>query len=185
MGGSNPLGVAGYLLAWAEFMDQCVEAGETPRAVVVTSSTGGTHAGLLAGQAVYRAAGAPTPDLVAIGVAKRSTVLAADSERLARACLQAAGLPPSLMEGAKVEVDDSMVGEGYAIPTRAADEAMEWAGVRGGLVLDRVYTAKAFSGLLRRAVQGCFPPGSSVVFWHTGGQPAVFSPGGAPGRVER
>jgi 1-aminocyclopropane-1-carboxylate deaminase/D-cysteine desulfhydrase-like pyridoxal-dependent ACC family enzyme len=47
-------------------------------------------------------------------------------------------------------------------------------------VLDRVYTGKAFAGLLGLAAEGRFEAGSTVVFWHTGGIPAVFAPGGAP-----
>jgi 1-aminocyclopropane-1-carboxylate deaminase/D-cysteine desulfhydrase-like pyridoxal-dependent ACC family enzyme len=46
-------------------------------------------------------------------------------------------------------------------------------------VLDRTYTGKAFAGLLGLAAQGRFAPDSTVVFWHTGGFPAVFAPGGA------
>jgi 1-aminocyclopropane-1-carboxylate deaminase/D-cysteine desulfhydrase-like pyridoxal-dependent ACC family enzyme len=47
-------------------------------------------------------------------------------------------------------------------------------------VLDRVYTAKAFAGFLALAAAGRWGPGDDVVFWHTGGQPALFAPGGAP-----
>lgn len=181
VGGSTPIGALGYMLAWAEMMQQCESAGLNPCAVVVASSTAGTHAGLLAGQAVYRAAGAQTPELIAVGVAKKSRVLAADATRLARACLEAAGFAASVLDATTVEVDDAMIGAGYAVPTPEGDGAIRWAATQGGWILDRVYTGKALAGLLRMASEGRFSPGSQVLFWHTGGQPAIFASGGAPG----
>ena len=70
------------------------------------------------------------------------------------------------------------MGPGYAVATDAADDAMRWAARHGGWVLDRVYTAKAFAGLLALAAEGRWGPGDDVVFWHTGGQPSVFAAGG-------
>jgi len=43
-----------------------------------------------------------------------------------------------------------------------------------GLLLDPVYTAKAFIGLMNLAKEGRVPRGSNVVFVHTGGIPLVF-----------
>ena len=44
-------GALGYVAAFEEIMDQCAAAGVQPHAIVVTSSSGGTHAGLVAGRA--------------------------------------------------------------------------------------------------------------------------------------
>jgi D-cysteine desulfhydrase len=44
-----------------------------------------------------------------------------------------------------------------------------------GLLLDPVYTAKAFAGLLGEAARGRFGPGEPVIFLHTGGLPALFA----------
>ena len=68
----------------------------------------------------------------------------------------------------------------YAVPTPEGDAAARWAARTGALALDRTYTAKAFSGLLAAAREGRFGPDDVVVFWHTGGHPALFAPGGAP-----
>ena len=62
------------------------------------------------------------------------------------------------------------------------DEAIRWAALHGGWVLDRTYTGKGFAGLLGNAVTGRWPPGDEVVFLHTGGLPAVFTEDGAPSR---
>jgi 1-aminocyclopropane-1-carboxylate deaminase/D-cysteine desulfhydrase-like pyridoxal-dependent ACC family enzyme len=172
IGGSTPTGALGFLAAWAELAEQCA-----PAAIVHASSSAGTHGGLLAGQAVARAAGEPVPDVIAIDVAKESSDLAGDAVRLASGALELAGLEATVPEP---ELDARWIGEAYAVPSDAGDAAVAWAARHGAWVLDRTYTGKAFAGLLGHAAEGRFAPGSTVVFWHTGGIPAVFAPGGAP-----
>jgi 1-aminocyclopropane-1-carboxylate deaminase/D-cysteine desulfhydrase-like pyridoxal-dependent ACC family enzyme len=153
--------------------------GRRPAAVVHASSTAGTHGGLLAGRAVWAAAGEAAPDVIAVDVAKDSDDLAADAARLARAALGSVGLGDVPVDPALVELDERWVGPAYAVPSAAGDAAVTWAARHGAWVLDRTYTGKAFAGLLGLAGQGRFAPDSTVVFWHTGGFPAVFAPGGA------
>jgi 1-aminocyclopropane-1-carboxylate deaminase/D-cysteine desulfhydrase-like pyridoxal-dependent ACC family enzyme len=180
LGGSTATGALGFMFAWAELMEQCRSLGVRPSAVVHASSTGGTHGGLLAGRAADAATGAPVPDVVAVGVAKEpGRDLAADAGRLAEECLAAAGLPGAGLEEPP-ELDERWIGPGYAVPSEAGDAAIAWAARHGGWVLDRTYAGKGLAGLLGRAREGRHGPGETVVFWHTGGQPAVFAPGGAP-----
>lgn len=182
MGGSNATGALGFLSAWMELMEQCEAAGEAPVAVVHASSTGGTHGGLLAGRAVWASDGAPAPDILAIDVAKESPGLAADAKRLAGEALAELGLTGVEVSPTLVDVDQRWVGPAYAVPTEEGDEAVTWAGQRGALVVDRTYTGKALAGLLGAGEQERFGPGDTVVFWHTGGHPAVFTPGGSAPR---
>lgn len=180
MGGSTPVGALGFLTAWLELIEQCEQDGLHPSTVVMASSTGGTHGGLLAGQAICRAAGMEVPDLVAIGVAKTGADLSVEAKRIAAGCLEAVGLPAGVVDGIEVNVDDRAVGPGYAVYTADADAAILWAARSGGWVLDRVYTGKALAGLLLMDREERFLDDRPVVFWHTGGQPAVFAPGGVP-----
>jgi 1-aminocyclopropane-1-carboxylate deaminase/D-cysteine desulfhydrase-like pyridoxal-dependent ACC family enzyme len=160
-------------------MEQCAAAGIAPAAIVHTTSSGGTHAGLLAGRALWRDAGRHVPDVVAIGVAK-DVILGADwAAELARDALGVLGLAASVADEDAV-VDGRWMGAAYAVPTPAADDAIRWAARHGAWVLDRVYTGKGFAGLLGNAAEGRWPSGADVVFWHTGGLPAVFAPAGAP-----
>lgn len=181
MGGSTPIGALGYVVAFDELMDQCAAAGFHPHAVVFTSSSGGTHAGLLAGRARRRAEGHPVPEIVAIGVAK-GVVLGqpsiADLAREALACFDDDAT--AAVHDDDVCVEPDYLGEDYAVPTAAGDDAIRWAAGAGGWVLDRTYTGKGFSGLLGLAAAGRWPEGADVVFVHTGGLPAVFTPAGTP-----
>jgi 1-aminocyclopropane-1-carboxylate deaminase/D-cysteine desulfhydrase-like pyridoxal-dependent ACC family enzyme len=182
IGGSTPTGALGYLAAYIELVEQCRERGLHPAAVVHTSSSGGTHAGLVAGRALLRALGdTDLPEVLAIGVAKGVNVGVPDMRQLAVDTLALVGSDAPV--GADdVEVDTRWLGPDYGIPTPAGDEAIRWAAVHGGWVLDRTYTGKGFAGLLGNAATGRWRPGTEVVFVHTGGLPAVFTDDGAPVR---
>jgi 1-aminocyclopropane-1-carboxylate deaminase/D-cysteine desulfhydrase-like pyridoxal-dependent ACC family enzyme len=180
IGGSTPVGACGFAAAADELTGQCAARGIAPTVVVHTTSSGGTHAGLLAGFAALRAEGQQVPRVMAIGVAKGVALDAGHATGLARACLQHLGLAADLVAAGDAAVDARFLGADYGVPTEAADEAIRWAARNGGWVFDRVYTGKGFAGLLGLAREGRFAPGDELVFWHTGGQPAVFAPGGAP-----
>jgi 1-aminocyclopropane-1-carboxylate deaminase/D-cysteine desulfhydrase-like pyridoxal-dependent ACC family enzyme len=72
-------------------------------------------------------------------------------------------------------VDDRFVGEGYGVPTDASQNAIELAARSEALFLDPTYTAKAMAGFIARARAGEFPKGTTVLFWHTGGQVGLFA----------
>jgi len=182
IGGSTAVGALGYVAGYLELSQQLLEHGVEASAVVHTSSSGGTHAGLVAGQAICRAAGLPAPPVIAIGVAKGVVIGSPDVAALAN---EALSLLPNCPSGIEVGVDDVVVdgnwlGKDYAVPTDEADEAIRWAAQRGGWVLDRVYSGKGLSGVLGRAVSGEWVAGDEVVFIHTGGVPSVFATDGTP-----
>ena len=79
-----------------------------------------------------------------------------------------------------MQLDPDWLGDDYAVPTAAGDDAMRWAATTGGWVLDRTYTGKGLAGLLGNAADGRWARGADVIFVHTGGMPAVFAPGGDP-----
>lgn len=172
IGGSTHVGAVGYIAAYDELVEQCIEQRDVePRAIVFTSSSGGTHAGLVAGRAWRRARGLSAPPVIAIGVAKGVVNDVPDVADLARRALDYAGLP-GRVEAADVEVDARWLGADYAIPTEASIAAAAWGAANGAWVLDGVYTAKGMAGLLGNVDR--WSPGDHVVFIHTGGHPEVF-----------
>lgn len=179
IGGSNATGAIGYVVAFLETMRQCAEAGFRPAALVHTSSSGGTHAGLVAGRALWRAAGHEVPEVLAVGVARGVNHGMPDVADMARDTLALLGRDDVDVEADDVVLDARWMGDDYAVPTDAADAAIGLAARRGGWVLDRTYTGKGFAGLLGNATQQRWRPEDHVVFVHTGGLPAVFAPGGA------
>jgi 1-aminocyclopropane-1-carboxylate deaminase/D-cysteine desulfhydrase-like pyridoxal-dependent ACC family enzyme len=180
IGGSTPIGALGFAAGYDELLTQCAQLGFRPAAVVHATSSGGTHAGMLAAQACYRADGLDAPDIVAVSVAKTADDLGIHAAALARSALDRLGLPDIPIESAAVKVDGRWRGTDYAVPTSAGDAAVLAAARSGALVLDRVYTGKAFAGLLGMLDDDHWPDMADIVFWHTGGQPALFAPGGCP-----
>lgn len=175
IGGSTAVGALGYIAAYQEIIDQAKAMNISPRTIVFTSSSGGTHAGLVAGRAYARATGEVDvlPNLLAIGVAKGVIAGYPSVKELAQEALTIAGLPGVVL-AEDIEVDARWLGEDYAIPTEASRAAITWAAHNGAWVLDDVYTAKGMAGLLGNASQGRWGNGDDVIFIHTGGSPEVF-----------
>jgi 1-aminocyclopropane-1-carboxylate deaminase/D-cysteine desulfhydrase-like pyridoxal-dependent ACC family enzyme len=175
IGGSTAVGALGYIVAYQEIVEQAQALKISPKTIVFTSSSGGTHAGLVAGRAYLRALATTDvlPNLLAIGVAKGVVAGFPSVKELAHEALTIAGLPGEVVDE-DVEVDVRWLGDDYAIPTAASRDAIIWAAHNGAWVLDDVYTAKGMAGLLGNANQGRWGSGDDVIFIHTGGSPEVF-----------
>jgi 1-aminocyclopropane-1-carboxylate deaminase/D-cysteine desulfhydrase-like pyridoxal-dependent ACC family enzyme len=86
------------------------------------------------------------------------------------------GIDPELVSrGAPIEIDDRFVGPGYGIVSDAAREAIDLAARREALLLDPVYTGKAMAGMMAYVRQQRFDSRHTLLFWHTGGQLALFA----------
>lgn len=168
LGASTPLGA----MAIARGVGEMVAQGVTVDVIVHATSSGGTQAGLIAGCALF------SPATRVIGVSAddpaaeiRSTVLAIVAGMESELSLE----PGALDATDRCEVDDSQVGDGYGLSTDASHEAQALAAHTEAIVTDHWYTAKALAGLIARARRGDFGAGTSVLFWHTGGQASVLA----------
>ncbi len=168
LGASTPLGAAGF----ARGVEEVLTAGISPTAIVHSTSSGGTQAGLIAGCALFgvkaRIIGI-SADESSDGLTTIVRRLLTDLAALIGASIAGVGLEQD------IEVDDQFVGDGYGIPTPASTEALEMVARTEGIVLDPVYTAKAMAGLIARVRAGSFTPNDRVLFWHTGGQAGLFA----------
>ena len=177
IGGSTPIGALGFADAFRELEEQARPAGLVRPIVVHASSSGGTHAGLLAGQAASVQAGRAPIDVVAVSVAKSAGASATGVSQLAAQACELLGVSAAHLSAPVI--DHRWLGPAYEVPTPEADAAIRWLAERSGLLLDRTYTGKAFAGLLGMDAEGRCAD-RDVVFWHTGGFPALFAPGGVP-----
>lgn len=170
IGGSNAVGSVGYTRAAWEIADECPEADY----IVVATGSGGTQAGLEVG---VRRAGVATK-VLGVGVAGPDTTSwNADVSSLANAI--AAHLKDSsfALTPGDIECPMDWMGPHYAAPTPACESAIRLLARTEGVFLDPVYSGKAFAALLDWVRQGRFGPQETVVFWHTGGTPALFALG--------
>jgi D-cysteine desulfhydrase family pyridoxal phosphate-dependent enzyme len=166
LGASTPLGAIGFALAVAELAEQI----DPPDAIVHSSSSGGTQAGLVAG---CRALGWNTR---VVGISADENAASLEGT-VATIVAGIHTLIPDVpfAELPAIEVDDRFVGEGYGIPTRESQEAQALAARTEGLFLDPTYTAKAMAGLIEHCRRGSLATARTVVFWHTGGLPGIFA----------
>ncbi len=167
LGGSTPVGALGYVRCAMELRDQAEKMNVHPDHLVLSTSSGGTFGGMLLGLRLY------LPGVRAVGVAvdngpaaQTALALAADTARLLE-------LPPDAVPGSASCVEQA--GEGYGIPSREGAEAIRLLARREGILLDPVYTGKAFAGLLRMIDEGRFGRDETIVFLHTGGAGALFA----------
>ena len=85
------------------------------------------------------------------------------------------GANVSLGSDVNFRVDDRWVGDGYGIATEASQEAQTLAAQREAIFVDHTYTAKALAALIAAVRAGEFSRDQTVLFWHTGGQVALFA----------
>jgi 1-aminocyclopropane-1-carboxylate deaminase/D-cysteine desulfhydrase-like pyridoxal-dependent ACC family enzyme len=171
-GGSNPVGAAAYALAMQELAaqwDQSPLSGP-PDWIVFATSSGGTQAGLVVGAAMTGYPG----KVLGISVDEGAAVLQARVTALANETAARLGVEEKFSAD-RVRVDDGFLGGGYAVLGAAESEAIQLFARKEGLLLDPVYTGRAAAGLIARARQGLFQSGETVLFWHTGGAPALFA----------
>src|SRR5262245_25630893 len=168
VGGSEPLGAWGQVLAAREAIEQAAAAGFAPDVLVLATATGGTQAGLVVG--VGSTASGDRSTRVAGIVAHPDPELRSKVERLVGDLAAMAGIAPPV-DG--IELDPSQVGPGYGLSTPASEEASRLLAQTEGILVDPIYGAKGLAGLVEAARSGALD-GRRAVFWHGGGLPALF-----------
>jgi D-cysteine desulfhydrase family pyridoxal phosphate-dependent enzyme len=172
LGGSNVLGAASYVLAMDELMEQLRMISSGVDVIVVASSSGGTQAGLALGAQVYGFGGR----VIGISIDHPARRLKLQVSALATATAMHLGLEPPSIES-DILVEDSYLGKGYGILGDLEREAIFMLARHEGILLDPVYTGRAMGGLLDMIRTGYFSPSEKILFWHTGGTPALFAYG--------
>jgi len=164
----GPLGALGYVVAFAELLEQAHAQGFKPDSVVLATGSAGTQAGLLAGAKLL----CPETRIVGISVAGSGRDISSYVAAIAQAVLDEIGDGEGVSESDVIVFDDYL-GEGYGILNQHIVDAMGLVAREEGVLLDPVYTGKAMSGFLDLAGKGYFGT-ENVVFLHTGGTPALF-----------
>lgn len=165
-GGSSTTGALAYAFAMEEFLNQGVHADW----IVFGTSSGGTHAGLVLGQRLFgykgRVLGISIDESADWLRAHVSSLASDTSERLGRRI----DFTPE-----DVLANDDYCGPGYGVLTDAERGAVDMFARYEGLLLDPVYTGRAAAGMIDLIRKGFFKAEETVLFWHTGGQPALFA----------
>jgi len=174
-GGSCPIGVLGYAFAVEELMQQ--QACENPNPsqscpdwIVFGTSSGGTHAGLTLGAHVFDFTG----KVLGISIDEDENWLKTHVSTLASDASELIGERIEFFPDDILALDDYCQA-GYGVLTDAEREAVKLFAGYEGLLLDPVYTGRAAAGMIDLIRKGYFKKDETVLFWHTGGQPALFA----------
>jgi D-cysteine desulfhydrase len=165
-GGSSPTGALGYAFAMEELMQQNVQADW----IVFGTSSGGTHAGLLLGQRAFGYQG----KVLGISIDEPEDWLKTRVSKLASDASEKLG---NRIEFAPEDVlaNEDYCQAGYGVLTDAERETVKLFAKYEGLLLDPVYTGRAAAGMIDLIRKGFFKKEETILFWHTGGQPALFA----------
>src|SRR5436190_8974072 len=173
VGGSNGVGATGYVTAMIELTEQLNQIKRRVDHVVFASSSGGTQAGIVVGAKVTGFDG----KLHGVSVDKDNCDGAPYEHELAEIANETAkyiGFEAQFTAN-DFKVAYSYLGGGYGIVSDLEREAIRLLASREGIVLDPVYTGRSMAGLIDLVRKKTFQPDETLLFWHTGGAPALFA----------
>ena len=172
-GGSNELGVLAFVEALKELETQRQDTGKSFTYIVFASSSGGTQAGLMLGKKMLDA----SYQIVGINIDKGETDKVPFDQfilSLANSTAKFIGVNHDFSEEDLI-LNSDYVGEGYGVIGHLENEAISLTAQTEGILLDPVYTGRAMGGLFDMIRTGKIKKKDSVLFWHTGGVPALFA----------
>jgi D-cysteine desulfhydrase family pyridoxal phosphate-dependent enzyme len=165
-GGSNKIGAAAYAFAMKEILSQEPDFDW----VIIPSSSGGTQAGMVAGQKMFGYHG----KILGISIDNPADELKERVAGLASETSRELGQDDQILPD-EILVNDEFLGAGYGIMGDPELEALNLFAKKEALLLDPVYTGRAAAGLIELIRSGNFTTDHNVLFWHTGGTPALFA----------
>lgn len=169
-GGSTPIGILGYVAAFGHIANFSRQKEIFFNTIIHATGSGGTQAGLIVGENIVSGWSGKIIG-INVGFDKHSlyqsvSKLITDTSKMLK------------LEGCKqtdIIIDNTFIGAGYGIPSEKTIEAMELFAYNEGIVLDKVYTAKAASALIAYCREGRFNKNDNVLFIHTGGNVHFFT----------
>ena len=170
VGASDEFGAPGFVAAMEELDAQLRERKLHPDRVVVASSSFGTQAGMCVGARALQL----RPQIAGIAIDSPTAAVQAGVAEIANRTFRRLGVEASLSPH-EVVAHDGYLGAGYAILGEPETEAIKLVARTEGILLDPVYTGRAMAGLVDLIRKREFGKGETIVFWHTGGSPALYA----------
>lgn len=170
-GGSSATGALGYVHAAAELKTQLDSLDQKITHMLFASSSGGTQAGLIVGS---QEAGLNC-EVIGVRIDKEEDPVPYP-EQLRELTNQTAALfgITQRFDAASIRLEERFTGQGYGVVGDAERNAIRLLARTEGILLDPVYTGRAMAGLLQLVEAGAFSRNDTLLFWHTGGAPALF-----------
>jgi D-cysteine desulfhydrase family pyridoxal phosphate-dependent enzyme len=171
VGGYSWRGGLGYVRAAVEIEMQARALGIENAHLVLAAGSGGTLAGLLAGLTLMDS----SLSLLGIDVGKLWKGFPASLARLAGEICSRLGTKRVFKPGEIPLLEETYALPKYGVPSQICQAAIQRLARAEGILLDPVYTGKAFAGLLDLVEKGQLGSNEPIIFLHTGGLPALFA----------
>ena len=168
VGASNGVGNFGYLNAFREILAQEEELGVRFDAIACAVGSGGTYSGLYLGNRLFEA----HKKIVGITVCDNRAYFTGVCGKIVNQTLASLGEEPD--DDPDFTFIDGYKGLGYAISKPDELRFIADVAAKEGIILDPVYTGKAFYGLYQEVGKGAFDSCENILFIHTGGQYGLF-----------
>jgi D-cysteine desulfhydrase family pyridoxal phosphate-dependent enzyme len=171
VGGHSWRGCLGYVRAALELDEQARTLGIDNAHVVMAAGSGGTLAGMFAG--LYLLGSSLHP--LGIDVGRLWKDFPISIARLASELCARLNQPHSFTAEDVPLIENTYVGARYAVPSEQGLAAIRRLARSEGIILDPVYTGKAFAGLIDLVERRQLGSDEPIIFLHTGGLPAFFA----------
>ena len=172
-GGSNEIGAAAFVEAYQEMDSQRKHMNIEFSHIIFASSSGATHAGLMIGNKMVDS----HCQIVGVNIDKGEMDKVPFDQHIIALADSTAQLIAADISFAEADLilNSDYVGEGYGVIGDLENEAIALTARLEGILLDPVYTGRAMGGLIAMIRTGKIKATDSVLFWHTGGAPALFA----------
>jgi D-cysteine desulfhydrase family pyridoxal phosphate-dependent enzyme len=177
-GGSNPVGLLGYAMAYKEILNDEKNLNIKFDYIIFASSSLGTQSGLIVGKKVFNP-GNTNQNIYGISVCKSFL----DSESKFTPERKIINLIEEFNDKYKTNIkvsEEEMIFDqrfnetGYAVLSEDDRRAMEIFIKTEAIFLDPVYSARAAAGMIKMIENGEIDKNCNILFIHTGGGPALF-----------
>ena len=165
-GGSNEVGALGYVECFKEILNY---KQHTFDCIIHATGSAGTQAGLLAGKKYFNS------DIPIIGISVKNNKITQEQKVYDEAEKTCKKLRCDILDKSEVISHDDYVGKDYGEPTLAMQEAVKLLAQKEGILLDPVYSGKAFAGLIDLVRKKTFSDDQNILFIHTGGNVSLFA----------
>ncbi len=172
-GGSNIIGALGYVAAMEEFKKQISNFPFNFDEIIFATSSGGTQSGMAVGKELFNIESKLHGIKIDKEEIKNQTYNELLSE-LSNDLLKHIGLNKSFTPSDFI-VNNDYLGGGYGVIGETEIEAVKLCAKLEGIFVDPVYTGRAMGGLIDLIRNGYYKKEQKVLFWHTGGTPALFN----------
>ncbi len=172
VGGSSPLGAAGYVMTAKEIKGQLNEMNLEIDYLFTGFGSVGTYGGLYLGAKYFNAGFTP----IGVCVSHKNEAEMLEKVNYIKEINSYLGLDLEVKRE-DMWIEDGYVGIAYNVPDPLTRKYVYMMAREEAIILDNCYTGKVFRGMVEMIENGQISKDKKLMLLHTGGAPGLFSEG--------